>query len=646
MRCFTVLGPAQSGKTTLVQALAGLEGRCDETRLADRLSLCAFDYLGESWGAFDITGGTDNLGAAGHALAASEHAVLCLPPDPEAAPQAAPYLRLVEAAGVPCTLFVNRMDGYGGRLRDTVAALQAYAAHLLVLRQVPLREGGEIRGAVDLVSERAFEYREGAPSALVEIPEAARGREQEARTELLEHLADHDDALLEQLIEDRVPAPEHVFSLLAEMHRQNQVVPVLLGAAARRNGVNRLMKELRHESEGPEAVAMRLKAPADAVVAVYGDSRRHVGKSVLLRALGGGVAQGLAQGQALGGGSLGALAAPGGGAAGTVAPGGLAVAVKSDHLAPGHVCTAEGATRLPDWAFGPPPAFRRLLVPARERDEARLSAALARLAQVDPGLRLEQDPESGHTLACLQGPMHLRRLTAALREEFDIELEDRAPRPSYRETIASGTQLRYRHRKQSGGAGQFADIQITLAPQPRGAGFAFAEAVKGGAVPRNYIPAVQAGCEEALKSGPLGFPVIDVAVTLTDGKHHSVDSSDFAFRTAGLMGMREALAACRPVLLQPVEALRIHLPSVYTGALVALVGSLKGQVLGFDPHPGFKGWDLFRALVPAPAQDELFQSLGGLTHGTGWYESRFDHYEEIHGRAAEKVRSERAEAAA
>ncbi len=640
MRCFTVLGPAQSGKTTLVQALAGLEGRCDETRFSDRLAVCAFDYLGEAWGAFDIAGGTDNFGAAGHALAASDHAVLCVPPDPEAAPQVAPYLRLVEASGVPCTLFVNRMDGFTGRVRDTVAALQGYAAHLLVLRQVPIREGGAVRGAVDLISERAWEYREGAVSALVEIPEGVRGREQEARTELLEHLADHDDALLEQLIEERVPAPEHVFSLLAEMHKQNQVVPVLLGAAERRNGVNRLMKELRHESAGPEAAAMRLKAPADAVVAVYGDSRKHVGKSVLLRALGGG----LSQGQALGGGALGALAAPGGKPSGPVEAGGLAVAVKSDHLDPGGVCTAEAASRLPDWAFGLPPVYRRLLVPVRERDDARLSAALARLAAIDPGLSLEQDVESGHTLACLQGPMHLRRLTRALREDFDIEVEDRAPRPSYRETISTGTEVRYRHRKQSGGAGQFADIQITLRPQPRGAGFAFDEAVKGGAVPRNYIPAVQAGCEEALKAGPLGFPVIDVAVTLTDGKHHSVDSSDFAFRTAGLMGMREALAACRPVLLQPVDAVQIHLPSVYTGALVALVSSLKGQVLGFDPHPGFKGWDLFRALIPAPAHEELFQSLGGLTHGTGWYESGFDHYEEIHGREAERVRSERAEA--
>jgi len=141
MRCFTVRGPSQSGKTTLVAALSGLDGQSHTTGFSDRFHLTTFDYLDERWGAFDIAGGTDNLGAAGHALAASDHAVLCVSPQPEAAPQAAPYLRLIEEAGVPATLFINHMDGFEGRVRDVVAALQTYASHLLVLRQVPMREG-------------------------------------------------------------------------------------------------------------------------------------------------------------------------------------------------------------------------------------------------------------------------------------------------------------------------------------------------------------------------------------------------------------------------------------------------------------------------------------------------------------------------
>ena len=643
MRCFTVLGPSQSGKTTLVSALAGLEGRSDEMKFSDRFTLTRFSYIDEEWGAFDIAGGTDNLGAAGHALAGSDHVVLCVPPQPEAAPQAAPYLRLIEESGVPATLFINHMDGFDGRVRDIVAALQVYAGHLLVLRQVPMRDGTDITGAVDLISERAWKYREGEPSALVEMPDQVRDREQEARTELLENLADFNDELLEQLIEDRVPAPDHVFSLVAEMHKQNQIVPVFLGAAAHSNGVNRLMKDLRHESGDAEALAARLGVAPDAVIGVYADNRKHMGKSVLLRDLG----AGLSQGTALGGDTIGALNGPDGKPlSAQTGPGALAVAAKSDHLNPGRVYSGADAGDLPGWARGLPPVFRRVLTPVNERDDARLSGALSRIEAIDPGLTMAQDEDTGHMLACLQGPMHLRRLTAVLKADFDIEVEEHLPAGSYRETISKSADVHYRHRKQSGGAGQFADIQITVRPQPRGAGFAFDEVVKGGAVPRNYIPAVQAGCEEALRKGPLGFRVIDVAVTLTDGKHHSVDSSDFAFRTAGLMGMRQALNDCQPVLLQPIDQVDIHLPSIYTGALVGEISSLKGQVLGFDPHPSAKGWDVFHALIPAPAQDALFQSLGGLTHGTAWYETRFDHYEEIHGREAEKVRAERAEAAA
>jgi elongation factor G len=246
----------------------------------------------------------------------------------------------------------------------------------------------------------------------------------------------------------------------------------------------------------------------------------------------------------------------------------------------------------------------------------------------------------------MQGQMHLRQILAALDEEFGIKVTAELVGASYRETISRPVDKHYRHRKQSGGAGQFADVQLIVRPVARGTGFEFSETVKGGAVPRNYIPSCAAGAQDAMARGPLGFPVVDVAVTLTDGKHHAVDSSDHAFRTAASNGVREALREAGPVLLQPIDQVEIHVPSIYTGNLVALLSSLKGQVQGFDPHPTAKGWDIFHGLIPAAALDELFQSLGGLTQGTAWLEAKFDHYEEIHGREAEKVQAERAEATA
>ena len=643
MRCFTVLGPSHSGKTTLVKALGELEGGGAETSFSNRLSLRTFSYIGEKWGAFDVAGGTDNLGAAGHALAASDSVVLCVPPSPGSAEQAAPYLRLIEESGVPCYLFVNRMDTAENRVRDTVAAIQAYASLPIVLRQVPIRDGGTVTGSIDLISERAWEYQEGKPSNLIEIPESLRDRQMEARSELLEHLADFDDDLLEQLIEDRIPASESVFSLVSDMHRKNAFITTHLGVAELGNGAFRLMKSLRHESSSVADIAGRLGLQSDArVIGVYADNRRHVGKSLLVRDLKGGLTQGFS----LGGGTIGSLnGVDGKPDSATLEAGGLAVAVKSDHLDPGRAYSETGSFDLPDWSKGHSPSFHRILAPDSDRDDARLSGALARCAAIDPGLTITHEEDTGFLVANLQGPMHLRRLVDRLDVDFDIKVSERRLSGSYRETCSRTTDKRYRHRKQSGGAGQFADIVFTLRPLARGEGFAFDDTVKGGAVPRNYIPSVEAGCKDALAKGPLGFRVVDVGVTLTDGKHHSVDSSDFAFRTAGLMGMREALKEAGPVLLQPIDHVEIHVPSVYTGGLIALISSLKGQVLGFDPHPAAKGWDVFRALLPAPMHDDLFQSLGGMTHGTAWVESGFDHYEELHGKEAERIQAERAEAA-
>lgn len=640
MRCITIMGPSQSGKTELVRALAGLEGRPARTEAAGALSLTRFGYLGDEWCAIDLAGGPEYARMAGLALMASDMAVLVLNPDPDEAVLAAPWLRAIEASGAPSMIFINRMDAPKGRIRDVVGALQSYSSHPIVLRQIPIREGGQIVGAVDLISERAWRYREGAPSTLVALPGPETDREHEARAELLEHMSDFDDALLAELVEDHDPGVTALFEIARRETRDRQVVPAFLGSASHRNGITRLMKALRHEVPQVEALRERLGQPEALAVGFHAEVRKHLGKCVFLRAL----APGVAAGAPLGGGSLGGLAEVGGKSGHErLVPGEVGLSVKSDQLDAGRLFTATASLPAPHGALAPP-ALSRVVTPVNDRDEVRLSSALARLAEADPMLHLGQDPETGHALLGFQGPMHLRRTEAALRDDFGLELTFGAPAPQYRETISKPVEEQYRHRKQSGGAGQFADVAITVRPQPRGAGFAFDEVVKGGAVPRNYIPSVEEGARETLKQGPLGYPVIDVAVTLTDGKHHAVDSSDFAFRTAGRMALREALAKAGPVLLQPVMAVSIHVPSVFSGAMVSLVSTLGGQVLGFDRDPEFRGWDLFRALLPESAVEPLTQSLGSATQGCAWVEADFDHYEELYGREAEKLVRRPAEA--
>lgn len=628
MRLFAVLGPSQSGKTTLVEALATLEGHAPKPmETTGAVGLRQFRFMGEDWAALDIAGGADWLCRAGPALSACDAAVICVPADADAAVLSAPYLRLVEESGVPAILFINRIDQATDSVADIVAALQTYCGHSIVLRQVPMREGDRVVGAVDLISERAWEYREGQPSALVEIPPGLLAREQAARTELLEHLADHDDALLESLVDERAPMAAEVYDVAARLLQHHEVIPAFLGAASHRNGVMRLMKLLRHEAPH-HAVAQARLPKGTLAVAAHAAFVKHLGKVVVIRTF----ADGLKGGQVLAGAPIGSLTEIDARTPMVNFPaGGIALTVKTDHLNLGAAYTRDAVVPLPEWAAPRPPAHRMLVTPRHERDEARLANALDLLGQCDPGLSAAPDPQSGHWVIGTQGPLHLRRVVQDLADNFGIAVDLAPVPPSLRETITRSVEKHHRHRKQSGGAGQFADVVIEIRPLPRGTGFLFEEVVKGGAVPRNYIPSVEAGVQEALATGPNGHPVVDLQAVLKDGKHHAVDSSDHAFRTAGKACLREAMAEAGPVVLQPIARVVVQLPSVFTGALVQAVTGLKGQVEGFEGHPSQSGWDIFTGLLPTAALDSLNNALGSATRGTAWFGWQFDHYQEARG---------------
>ncbi|MCP3054627.1 elongation factor G [Aurantimonas marianensis] len=641
MRCFTVLGPAGAGKTTLVNRLAGSKASGERLEARDGLGIVSFEFMDEPWCAIDCRGDIEALPQVRPALLASDAAVIVVPPDPEVAVLAAPFFQVVEASGTPSVVFVNRIDEARARLRDVVAGLQDYCSHPIVLRQIPIREGEHVVGAVDLVSERAWQYREGGPSALVEGPESAAPREHEARAELLEHLSEFDDWLLEEIVEEREPASAALYAICRRALAENRAIPALIGSALHGAGVVRLMKMLRHEAPAVDALRQRLAGGSEAgeaapmAVTFHAQYRKHLGKEKLIRA----IADGVSAGASLAGGNLGALMEVGTGkpAPSPLPAGGIALALKSDHLAATRLLFADRSGEPPAWARSTEPMFVRSLAPQNDRDQAKLSLALSRIAEDDPGLTVSQEGATGALVVHLQGPMHLRRVLNMLAQEFGVTASDHAPDGVWRETISRPATIHHRHRKQTGGAGQFADVKLTVRPNRRGGGFSFEETVKGGAVPRNYIPAVEAGARDALVSGPLGFPVVDIEVTLTDGQYHAVDSSDFAFRAAGRAAVAEALAEGAPMLLQPIHEVAIHAPAPYTGALVAMISSLKGRVLGFEPNPNARGWDLLRARLPAGALEELGQALRSATQGMGWFESTFDHYEEVYGRDADRI---------
>lgn len=637
VRCVAVLGPSGAGVSALVDAMAVLEGgKPPPNDPHNNITVRRFPYLGERWAALGCPEAIDLLQIASDCLQVADAAVVSVPADSEQAVLAAPFIRLAESAGVPFFLFVNRSEQNRARLRDTVAALQHFCNHPLVLRQVPVREGEAVVGAIDLVSERSWRYRPGgARSDLVAIPEELIEREQEARSELLEALADFDDTLLEQIIEDKLPPSDALYTLCRKLMAGGVTVPVFFGTAEAGNGVNRLMKALRHEAPSLDRTLDRLGV-RPLLGVFYARHQKHLGKVSYLRAFSGKLAPAVA----VAGGKLGQLAAaddPKSTAIDSLAQGDVAKAVKTDQLEAGTFYDTAGPVAPAQPAPVLEPQASVTIAPASQRDEVRLTEALASVAADDRALSVSHDEEGGHLLLSGQGDLHFRRIIETLKTDFGLDVELGAPKPRYMETIAKPADSHYRHKKQTGGSGQFADIQFKVSPTARGEGFRFEETIRGGSVPRQFIPAVEAGMREGLKQGPHGFPVTDLAVTLYDGKHHAVDSSDMAFKIAGQMGIKQAFETAGAVLLEPIFEVQFEIPDQFTGAINPRISSLHGQMLGFERDPAHEGWEIVRALMPGKAMTNLLGELRAATQGTGRFSARFARYQELYGREAESA---------
>ena len=288
--------------------------------------------------------------------------------------------------------------------------------------------------------------------------------------------------------------------------------------------------------------------------------------------------------------------------------------------------------------LAPPEPVHALAVTVKERkDDVRLAAALARLIEEDTGLSLQHLSEFGEMRLSGQGEMHLRVALERLSGRYGVSVESAATEVGYRESIRGKASARGRHRKQSGGHGQFGDVVLEVAPLPRGEGVRFVDRITGGVVPRQYISSVEAGVRDFCQRGPLGFPLVDVEVTLTDGSYHTVDSSDMAFRQAARIAMSEACPQAKPVLLEPILAVEIVIPSDAMSRASALVSARRGQIVGYDARPGWRGWDQINAQVPEAEMAGLIVELRSATSGVGSFSARFDHLAELAGKPADAV---------
>jgi elongation factor G len=660
-RTVALVGPYGSGKTTLLESIlfatgavqrkgsvaqkntvgdASAEAR--ERQMSVELNVATTKYLDENFTFLDCPGSIEFLQETLNVLPGIDAAVVVCEPEPAKMQMLKPYLKRLDDLRIPHLLFVNKIDKADGNLRDLLEAMREVSDTPLLVRQIPIVEGGAVTGFVDLALERAWVFKPGAAAELIEISD--KDTEKAERFAMLEKLADYDEHLMEELLSDVEPPRDEVFADLSRELAEGLVVPALLGSAESGNGMERLLKALRHEvpTVGAAASRLKLEAGGDTVVQVLKTFHSsHGGKISLARVLSGTLKDGAVLHTQGGGdarvGGIFLLKGEQQTKLGEAQPGDTVALGRLEGVVTGDMLSTSKRVPAKPKVEHLTPVYRLAIEAADRKDEVKLTAAIGKLREEDPSLHFDQNAELQEMALEGQGEIHLKVAVEKLQSKYGLKLLTHRPRVPYRETIKKGVTQHGRHKRQSGGHGQFGDVIIDIKPLPRGSAFAFLDQIKGGVVPRQWIPSVEKGVVEYLKEGPLGFPVVDVSVALVDGSYHAVDSSDAAFQTAGRIAMQEGMPNCAPVLLEPIMHVKIHVPSDATAKANQVVSSRRGQLMGFDARDGWKGWDTVEAQMPQSELADLIIDLRSLTQGVGTFEMAFDHLSELTGKLADQI---------
>ncbi len=663
-RAIALVGPYLSGKTTLLESIlhicgattrkgsvtegttvgdSAAEARAHHMSVEANIATC--EYLGDQFIFADCPGSIEFMQDSLNAAIGIDAAVIVCEPETSKLLALQPFLRYLQSRKIPHFLFVNKIDQAKGQLLDLLAELQPASAMPLVLRQLPIWNDGIVNGFIDLALERAYVYREHAPSEIIDMPGGVQDRAHEARYDMLERLADYDDRLMEELLSDIAPPRDEVFSNLSRDFEDAQIVPVLLGSAQNSNGVRRLLKALRHEVPGAGAAAARLQLPPSdgavcQVLKTYHTA--HGGKLSITRVLQGQLRDSdtiySVDGESMRIAGMFHLLGHQAAKCAIANAGDLVALGRLDQVKTGDTIATQKGAVLPLERGGQlAPVYSLAVAVEDHKDEVKLTGAIAKISEEDPSIQLSHETDTHEIVLHGQGEMHLRIAVERLRNRFGLSVQTSVPKVPYCEAIRKSATQRGRHKRQSGGHGQFGDVVLEITPLPRGAGFVFEDRITGGVVPRNYIPGVEAGVRDYLLRGPLGFPVVDIAVALIDGSYHTVDSSEQAFRTAARIAMQEAMPDCAPVLLEPILHVEIVAPSEATAKINGIVASRRGHILGFDTRPGWPGWDQVSAQLPQVELHDLITELRSVSQGVGTYTWRFDHLQELTGRLADEA---------
>jgi elongation factor G len=656
IRNVALVGHGGAGKTTVTEALlfhAGAITRMgrveDGNTVSDfdpeeqkrsisvSLSVAPFEVEGHKINVIDTPGYADFVGDVAAALRAADLAVFVVSAVEGVEVQTEAAWRLAEDEGIPRAVFVNKLDRERASFSRTLDDLKARFGAGIAPLELPIGEEAAFRGVIDLLTDQAVTYSGGNGAGTVgPVPDDMASEEHSVHDALVEGIVVADDDLMERYLADEEVSVSELERALAKGIAEASVFPVLCGSATKLVGIDRLAHFIVEEGPVPDsgdgpAAAFVFKTIVDP----------YVGRVNLFKVLQGTVKTDdhLVNGRTMTDERLHQISTMRGKEqepVKEVPAGDIAAVAKLADTSTGDVLGTRGAD-VEVAPLQPPEPTLAVAIKARSKaDEDKLANALHRLADEDPTIRVERNSETHQTLLWGLGETHLGIALERLSRKFGVEVDTEEVRVAYRETITATADAEGKYKKQTGGHGQFGVAFVRVEPLERGAGFEFEDKIVGGAIPRQFIPAVEKGIQETMRSGGVfGFPVVDVKATCYDGKYHSVDSSEMSFKMAGSLGFKEAMAKATPILLEPISELVVNAPEAYQGDIMGDLNSKRGRIQGSSSIGG--GEVEIVALVPTSEVLRYAIDLRSITGGRGRFTLTHSHYDPVPAHLAEKL---------
>lgn len=676
IRNFGLIGQRGAGKTTLAEAMAysaGITNRLgnvtDGTTISDfteeekgrqsslSLSIVTCPWKNHKVNIVDMPGHMDFVGELLAGMTAADTVGVVINASGGVEVGTLQHFQYVEAANKPAIFIINRLDKENTDFNRNLSALQEAFGHKIVPVNLPIGKAETFKGIIDLVRMKAVTFDAKGKETVADIPDSVKSEANTARERLVEVVAESNDKLLEKFFEQGMLSEEELLAGLKRGIASGAIYPVLISAAASNIGASSLLDFITNYLPSPAEAApakgklsgteQQVEVPClpDDPPAAYvfkTISEQHVGDLSLIRVMAGKINPGLEMVNVQKGservGQIYEILGKDRKEVDGANAGDIVALVKLKATRSGHSLCAKNRQigfPVPDY---PEPVMDMAIRPRAKGDEEKVGMALNKLNEVDPTFKVVQEPALKQTLLFGQGPTQVDLLVEKLKNRFGVEVDLDRPRIPYKETVTGKAEIQGKHKKQSGGRGQYGDCWLRIEPLPRGTGFEFADEVKGGVIPGKFIPSVEKGVVEALTEGGLcGAQVVDTRVAVYFGSYHTVDSSDMAFKIAASVGFKEGYLKCKPIILEPIYNITVFVPDDFTGDVMGDISSRRGKIIGMEPVGKMQR---VRASVP---QAELYKyavDLRSITQGQGVYTREFSHYEEVPFEVSNKLQDE------